>query len=136
MDERIAARIERQLGMPGLLDALSDGLSAGDLQSLLLAVFQKRSRSVRESGIMAQADRPVMRPSTVDARALQAFDRACFRAAPEFEAVELSPVCPFGSTAVLGGIDSNSVMTTTRAGELQAIRPRAWRSKPLAAARV
>ena len=66
----------------------------------------------------AHAERdPLMAPSMVSARELAAFDEAAFQAAPEFMAVELSPVCPFGAASVLGGTSQNNVMTTIRNAE-------------------
>lgn len=57
-------------------------------------------------------------PSSVDARLLNGFDRAAFAAADGFEAVELSPVCPLGTTHVLGAVDQNNVLTTIRNAEV------------------
>jgi hypothetical protein len=41
-------------------------------------------------------------------------DRAAFAAAPAFEAIELAPVAPFGTDAVLGGISPNNTLVATR----------------------
>lgn len=114
----IIARILAETGLPGLFDALADGLAPSDLQSLLLAVYQRRARAVTDAQILASAGRALMPPSTVDARLLNAFDRIAFEAAKDFEAVELSPVCPLGTESVLGRIDQNNILTTIRNAEV------------------
>jgi hypothetical protein len=118
MPTEIARRIERELGFEGLVDALSKRLPASDLQSLLIEVYRNRSGAVKEASVLAQAGRnPLMAPSTASARDLLVFDSAAFQAAPEFTAVELSPVCPFGASSALGGTSQNNVLTAIRNSE-------------------
>ena len=119
MHSRIVKRIEAESGVPGLFTALADGLAPGDLQSLLLDVYQQRARAVREPDALARFERTALvAPSSVDARLLNEFDRAAFAAAADFEAVELAPVCPLGTSFTLGGIDQNNVLTTIRNAEV------------------
>jgi len=119
MQSKILNRIVAETGIPRLFSALAEELSPTDLQSLLLAVYQSRARAVRESGVLAQLVRsPLVSPSSVDARLLNAFDRIAFAAADGFEAVDLSPVCPLGTTSLLGAIDQNSLLTTIRNAEV------------------
>jgi hypothetical protein len=118
MPSVIAGRIERQLGITGLVDALSSKLPASDLRSLLLEVYRARAAQVKESDIRASASRDsLMAPSAVDARDFLTFDSVAFRAAADFEAVDLSPVCPFSATSTLGGTSQNNVVTTIRNAE-------------------
>ena len=118
MPSRIAHRIERALGMVGLVDALASKLSASDLRSLLMEVFQARAAEVEASEIRAQSERDaLMAPSTVSARHLMVFDSAAFQAASEFNALDLSPVCPFAAAYTLGGTSQNNVVTTIRNAE-------------------
>ena len=119
MPSRIARRIVAELRSPGLFSALADELTPGDLQSLLLEVYQARAKRATEPDILARFERtPLAAPSTVDARLLNEFDRVAFAAAEGFEAVDLSPVCPLGTSRALGGIDQNNVLTTIRNAEL------------------
>ena len=105
--------------MPGLVDALSSKLSASDLKSLLIEVYGARAAETEASDIRAQSDRDtLMAPSTVSARELMVFDSAAFQAAPEFAALELSPVCPFAAAYTLGGTSQNNVVTTIRNAEV------------------
>jgi hypothetical protein len=119
MASKIAHRIERELGMAGLVDALAGKLPASDLRSILMEVYRVRAAGVTAAGIMAHADRdPLMAPSTVNARDLLAFDSAAFRAAANFVALDLSPVCPFSATFALGGTSQNNVVTAIRNSEV------------------
>jgi hypothetical protein len=118
MPSRIAHRIERALGMVGLVDALASKLPASDLRSLLMEVYQARAAEVEASDIQAQSERDtLMAPSTVSARDLMVFDSAAFQAASEFAALDLSPVCPFAAAYTLGGTSQNNVVTTIRNAE-------------------
>ena len=119
MQSGIMNRIVSQTGIPRLFPVLAEELPGSDLQSLLLEVYRKRVRTVREAGLLANAQRSTLTvPSSVDARLLNAFDQAAFAAADRFDAVDLSPVCPVGTQHVLGGVDQNNVLTTTRNAEV------------------
>src|SRR5262249_6979303 len=118
MSSRITDRIERQLGIGGLVEALASKLPASDLRSLLMAVYRDRAAAVKEADIREHAARdPLMAPSTVSARDLITFDSAAFQAASDFAALDLSPVCPFAAAATLGGTSQNNVMTAIRNAE-------------------
>ena len=106
-------------GIPRLFSALAEEISPGDLQSLLLSVYKSRVQTISESAVLARMARSnLVTPSSVDARLLNAFDRIAFAATNDFEALELSPVCPLGTNFVLGGIDQNNVLTTIRNAEV------------------
>jgi hypothetical protein len=42
-DSKIIARIEREIGIPGLVAALAERLTPTDLQSVLLEVYRQRA---------------------------------------------------------------------------------------------
>ena len=118
MPSKIVHRIERELGMAGLVDALASKLNASDLRSIMMEVFRARAAGVQAAGIWAQSARdPLMAPSTVSARDLMVFDSAAFQAAPEFVALDLSPLCPFAAASTLGGTSQNNVVTAIRNAE-------------------
>jgi hypothetical protein len=119
MNSSIVRRIIERTGVPALDTVLAETLSPSELQSLLLAVYQRRAGRTGVADLMRDAaNRPLVSASDVDARALNTFDRVAFESARAFEAVELSPVGPFATSAVLGSIDQNSVLTTIRAAEV------------------
>ena len=114
---KITDRIAAETGVPDLLQILARKIPPSDLQSLLLEALQIRARAVREADLLARST-PLTAPSSVDARALNEFDRVAFATAAEFDAVELSQLCPFGVSFTLGGIDPNNVVTTIRNTEV------------------
>ena len=107
MTKKIIERIEHELGMPGLAAALAK-LPPSDLQSLLLEVMRARTPGP------LTAETPLLTPSSVEAREIHRFERAAFECARGFEALALSPVTPAGAYRVLGGIDTNNVLSTVR----------------------
>ncbi len=119
MSSTILARIEAQTGLPRLASDPGDRPEPSDLQSLMLHVYQERSDGLREPDLMrgsrARTAGPVhcrcaagepVRPCRVPDRQ------------PDFEAVDLSPVCGLGLNRVLGEIDQNNVLTTIRNAEV------------------
>lgn len=119
MGSRITRRLEKETGAGGLLEALSDGLSPSDLQSLLMEVFRARTSALEPADLRRQRDRSaVLSPSTAESRLLHAFDGAAYEAAPDFEAVDLSPVAPLGISQVLGRASQNNVLTSIRNSEV------------------
>src|SRR6266851_9580216 len=118
MQSTITRRIERELGITGLLDALANKLPASDLRSLMLEVYRIRASQVKEPSTLARAARdPLMAPSAVSARDLTAFDSVAFAAAEDFAALDLAPVCPFGASSALGRTSQNNVLTAIRNAE-------------------
>ena len=118
MTSKILGRIAAETGVTRLDAILARDLSASDLQSLLLGVFQARAEALDEAGVMAGSARALLAPSQVDARVLNRFEQAAFGVAREFEAIELSPVSTLGLNQVLGEIDQNNVLTTIRNAEV------------------
>jgi hypothetical protein len=115
MQTRITRRIEAECGVPDLLEALAERISASDLKSLLLAAYRRRVSALDAPGVLArEARNPLLAVSAVDLRVLNEFDRLAFGAASAFEAVDLSPATALGASSVLGGIDQNNVLTTIR----------------------
>lgn len=114
MGSKIVERVLAQSGFPGLADFLVSGLSASDLQSLLLHVYKLRALEVTEADLMRASDRPLLKAADIDARRLSLFDRVAFETARDFEAIDLAPVSPFGLNQALGRIDQNNVLSTTR----------------------
>jgi len=97
-----------------------DGLSASDLQTLLLSVAATRSARVRPAELMRRwrEDRFV-RPAASDPRVQAALEDRLWRLLPAaVEAVELSPVVPLGACAAVGPVSQNRIVTTMRSTEV------------------
>lgn len=118
-DDRLIARIERVLDSPRLVDRLS-ALPASDLQSLLLAVHRRRAASLSPHDVLrAYEANKFVQPSPLDPAALLELDRLALSVLPsDYEPLELSPVCPFGASAVLGAIHQDWVLAAGRNTEV------------------
>ena len=121
IDEKIIARIARQLAEGDVVDGLVEGLPPTDLQSLMLHVYRARSARRSPSEIMAQYERSLtLRPSAAHPRALIEVERMAFESASAFEALDLAPIAPLGINQVFGRIDQNNCLATVRNAEVMA----------------
>lgn len=117
---KIIERIERRAGVSGLIFILAERLAPTDLQSFLLEVYRLRSSRRTPSDVLNdyESDRFV-RPSAVPPDRLFAWEQVAFAALPpEFQSLELSPVCPLGSSSVVAGVDQNWAVATSRNSEV------------------
>jgi hypothetical protein len=117
---KIIERIERQVGVQGLVAMLAECLGPTDLQSLLLEVYCRRARRRRPSEVLADYERNrFVRPSPVSPVRLLEWERVAFsQLPPEFEPVELSPVCPLGTCSAVASVDQNWSISTARNTEV------------------
>ncbi|HEY8858137.1 MAG TPA: hypothetical protein VIM27_01705 [Gaiellales bacterium] len=121
MDNPVIRRVCREVGVPDLLERLSERVSASDLQALLLELARMRAARRNPAELMAQYERDrTVRAGGTNARALARLVVAAFDAVPDYDAVELAPVEPVGLNSVLAGIDQNNVLATVRATEVVA----------------
>jgi hypothetical protein len=118
----LLARIARKAGVPELVEALTERLSASELQSLLLAVYERRARAGTPGELARRyAENRFVRPSSTSPDAFAAFDRLAYALLPEgFEPLELSPVAPFGASSIVAGVSQNRIVTTSRNTEVAA----------------
>ncbi len=110
------SRIEREAGVPDLAALLSERLTAADLHSLLLEVYRRRAAARTAAAVLAeyQANRFV-HPARVDPRLLLEWDRVAYAALPYgFAALELSPLCPLGTSSAVVTISQNRSVVTAR----------------------
>lgn len=116
------ARLLREDGCGELLSILGERLTGADLSTLLLEVARRRAGRVAPSDVLAQYERDrFVSPATVDSgRLLWLEQLALETVAPLFAPIVVSPVVPFGTHFVLGGVDQNNVVTTMRSTEVAA----------------
>jgi hypothetical protein len=117
MNRQLLDRIGREAGVPGLADLLV-AMPGTDLNSLLLEVLRARSRARTAEDLLD--GRELFAASDLDGRAFLRLIDELYTAAPAFEAVELSPICPLGTNQVLGGIDQMNVLAALRGAEVVA----------------
>lgn len=113
----------RSLALAGLgetkaLDALA-ALPGSELSSFLLELASRRSGSRTPAEVLRQFERdPFTAPSTVDARKLVRAELRLLDAAAAFEAVELSPLAPFGACTSVAPTSQNRIVSTMRGTEV------------------
>jgi hypothetical protein len=120
MSDEIAARIARDAGVDDLVEILSERIESPDLASLLLAVFRRRAARRTPAQVLERYENDrFVRPSAVASAALDAVHAAAVAALPhDFERLELSPVCPLGTSSVLGDISQDRILATARNTEV------------------
>jgi hypothetical protein len=119
VDERILRRIDRAAGVADLAGALQR-LAPTDLQSLLLEVHRRRAAQLAPKDVLRQYEesRFVAPAGTAPARLLELERRALSLLPPGYEALELAPVAPLGTAAVLGGVSQDWAVATSRNTEV------------------
>jgi hypothetical protein len=120
-EDKIVARVARELAQVEVLDGLCQRLAPSDLQSLMMHVYRQRSARRTPAELLAQYERNLLfRPTAADARAIVELERIAFESASAFEALVLAPVAPLGINSVLGQIDQNNCLATVRGAEVMA----------------
>src|SRR5436190_20750114 len=106
VEDRILARIERRLGIAGIVDLLAHRLPASDLQALLLAVTRRRVAQIRPAELLERYERDrFVRPSKLAPGAVRELERRAESTLPPgFEALALAPVAPLGAVAALTSV--------------------------------
>jgi hypothetical protein len=99
--------------------ALARGMPASEVWALLLSALRERAedRTARSLNEQWERDRFVQL-SYVDQRTLVELDAHLLAAAQDFEAVELSPLAPLGSTSSVALTTQNRVVSTIRGTEV------------------
>ena len=115
-------RILRKTGVPDLVEILSDRIGATDLQSLLLEVYRRRAQAGSPGELMERyAKNRFTSPSHVPAARQLELDALALSLLPEgFEALDLSPVAPLGTTAIVTATSQNRLVSTVRNTEVAA----------------
>ena len=94
-------------------------LGGSELQSVLLEVLRQRARARTPAEVLAQYRRDrFVSPAQTDQRESVAIDSHLLAAASGFDAIELSPVTPLGTSSTVGLSDQNRVLSALRATEV------------------
>jgi hypothetical protein len=104
---------------PETVQLLSEEMSGSALSSLLLHVMRDRAGRRNLSEVLAQYQRdPFTGPSPVDQRTLVEVDSVLLGAASGYEALELSPVTPLGTSSAMALSDQHRVLSALRNSEV------------------
>jgi hypothetical protein len=116
----ILRRIEQETGITDLAAILADRLEPSDLHSLLLDVYRRHAQRRAAAAVLSDfTSSRFVQPGGVDPRLLLEWDRAAFSALPvEFVPVELSPLCPLGTSSVVATVSQNRSLVTARSLEV------------------
>lgn len=119
---KITERIARAVGVPDLVEILTERIKPTDFQSLLLEVYRERVKRRNPRSIFSDyVSNSFSLPSRSNPALLLEWDRVAFSHLPRgFTAIELSPVCPLGSVSRLAPISQDWVLTTIRNMEVVA----------------
>jgi hypothetical protein len=123
MKEKIMENIAGKLGVPHIAELLADRLSGSELNSLLLEVFDRRTRNISPALLLQQYQvNRFVHPSTTDMISLLDWELQILRllAGHAFRPVELSPAAQWGSCSVLGPVDQKKIISATRNTEIMA----------------
>jgi len=106
------------LGEQGF-EQLAARLPGSELQSLLLEVMRRRAAARSPADVLAQYRRDrFVRPAAIDLRVSLELDLHLLAAAATFEAIDLSPVTPLGTSSTVGPSDQHRVLSALRATEV------------------
>jgi hypothetical protein len=106
------------LGEQGF-EQLAATIAGSELQSLLLEVMRRRAGARTPHDVLAQYRRDrFVRPAFIDQRITVEVDAHLLAAADGFEAIELSPVTPLGTSSTMGPTDQHKVLSALRATEV------------------
>jgi hypothetical protein len=117
---KIIERIEREIGVPGLVTLLAERLNPSDLQSVMLEVYRERAQRQQPATLLSDFEsNRFVRPSTADPIRLLAWERIAFAQLPDgFQPLALAPVCPLGTNSAIALVDQNKVLSTIRNTEV------------------
>jgi len=123
MNELLLKRISDETGIPNLVEILSERLSASDLNSLLLAVFSRKSSQISPSELLQNYKRNrFVQPAVVDAVGFSEFSLHWLKAAQAsgFEPLQLSPISPLGTCSVVATAHQDKIVSALRGTEVVA----------------
>lgn len=118
--EAILKRLERETGVPDLVTLLAEGLSPTDLQSLLLEVYRRRAERRQPAEVLGDYERNrFVGPAHLSPVRSVVWEKFLLATLPrEVETLELAPVCPLGTSSVLGGVNQDWSVATVRNSEV------------------
>ncbi len=113
-------RVEKELGLLGLVQKLATDLAPTDLTSLLLEVYRQQAHRRSAAQVLAEYQQNrFVKPGRVNPRQLLRWETTLLDTLPEeVEVLDLSPVTPLGTCSVVAGVDQNWAVATVRGMEV------------------
>ena len=110
----------KKLGLPNIVNVLAEAPQSS-LTPILLEAAKERINKITPSRLLDIYDSnpDFFGISTLDQREIIKFKAGFYSVLPEkFEAVELAPICPLGTNAILTKISQNNTLSTIRGSEV------------------
>jgi hypothetical protein len=102
-------------------DALTHGMPASELWSLLLSVLESRAAQRTPAAVRQQwTNDHRVQPCQVDQRTLNEVDRHLLSTAADFTALELAPLAPLAACSAVALTSQNRIVSTARGTEVVA----------------
>lgn len=123
MNDAILKSLCRRVGLPDLLQTLTERMSLTELNSLLMAVFDRRVQKITPAELLKNYIRnPYVHPSGIDPVPFKQWEVTILQQAAEkgYAPLELSPISPLGSCSVVGTVSQDKVLSATRHTEVVA----------------
>ncbi|MBD2867793.1 hypothetical protein [Paenibacillus arenilitoris] len=114
-------KINRKLGTDDIVERLSDRISGSELNTLLLKVFQEKTRTSTPGDLLRRfGDNRFVQPAHADPRRLKRLELDLLDIASRHgaEALQLSPVAPLGCSSVVAPADQNKTISALRGTEV------------------
>lgn len=120
MGDPVVERIERELGLEGLVQRLSEHLSLTDLTSLLLEVYRQKASQRTPAQVLEEHQQSrFVKPARVDPVRMLDWEKTVLSSLPaEVETLLLSPVTALGTCSVVAGVHQNWSVSTIRGQEV------------------
>ncbi len=121
MDSDKLTRIQRELGIPDLLEQLVQKLSPTDRQSLMLEFYNRCAEKVELRHIFRNyLSNRFVKPATSNPLTLSIFDQIAFENAIKFNfrPIGLSPLAPLGTCSKMATVHQNKIVSTIRNSEV------------------
>lgn len=118
---KIADSLLKKLGLPGLLEKLTTGISPSDLNSLLLDVYRKTASQITAVDLLRNYNsNRFVAPNNNDPIEFREFELRLLKIAKErgYIPIELSPLAPLGSCSAMATVDQNKIISAVRGTEV------------------
>ena len=119
--KKITEKLEKKLGISGLVDKLIDNLSGSELNTLLLELFKTRTKQISPPRLLTEYNQNrFCSPASVDPISYKEDEIFWLKSASQygFKPVLLSPLAPLGSCSVVGCVNQNKVVSALRGSEV------------------
>ncbi len=119
-EEKMLQSISKELGIPNLLDTLSE-TTMSRLVPILLSAWKERCKKIKPSQVLNvyEVMFPFFAPSPVNQRDLLKLACECYGVLEgKYTDVQLSPIVPLGTNGSVTSISQSNVMSTIRNAEI------------------